>query len=242
MRARSCWRTSPCPPRRQWADEGRYPLVSALSRPVIVRHLVAAARRNGASAVADGATGEGNDQVRSEVGTWALAPDLEVLAPVRGPGMSREGPTRAALKGGATSKLGHYPGGTLIRANLGCHAEASAGSIGPGLDDRSFHSRPLGAFVGLLKAHGVRLLVDVRTVPRSRHNPQFDKESLPASLATAGIKYVHMPGLGGLRHARRDSVNTGWRNGSFRGTRTTCRRRSSERTWESSSIWQNGGV
>ncbi len=69
----------------------------------------------------------------------------------------------------------------------------------------------------LLKAHGVKRLVDVRTVPRSRHNPQFDKESLPVSLATAGIKYVHMPGLGGLRHARRDSVNTGWRNGSFRG-------------------------
>ncbi|MGO8792343.1 MAG: DUF488 family protein [Terriglobia bacterium] len=78
-------------------------------------------------------------------------------------------------------------------------------------------TRPLGAFVGLLQAHGVKLLVDVRTVPRSRHNPQFDKESLPASLATAGIEYVHMPGLGGLRHARRDSVNTGWRNDGFRG-------------------------
>ncbi len=70
--------------------EGRYPLVSALSRPVIVRHLVAAARRHGASAVAHGATGKGNDQVRFEVGTRALAPDLETLAPVRVWGMSRE--------------------------------------------------------------------------------------------------------------------------------------------------------
>jgi len=70
--------------------EGRYPLVSALSRPVIVRHLVAAARRHGASAVAHGATGKGNDQVRFEVGTRALAPDLEMLAPVRVWRMTRE--------------------------------------------------------------------------------------------------------------------------------------------------------
>jgi argininosuccinate synthase len=70
--------------------EGRYPLVSSLSRPVIVRHLVAEARRHGASAVAHGCTGKGNDQVRFEVGTRALAPDLEILAPVRMWGMSRE--------------------------------------------------------------------------------------------------------------------------------------------------------
>ena len=70
--------------------EGRYPLVSALSRPVIVRHLVNAARTHGASAVAHGCTGKGNDQVRFEVGIRALAPDLEVLAPVRVWGMTRE--------------------------------------------------------------------------------------------------------------------------------------------------------
>ncbi len=70
--------------------EGRYPLVSALSRPVIVRHLVEAARRTGAQAVAHGCTGKGNDQVRFEVSTRALAPDLEVIAPVRGWGMTRE--------------------------------------------------------------------------------------------------------------------------------------------------------
>ena len=70
--------------------EGRYPLVSALSRPVIVKHLVAAARAHGADAVAHGCTGKGNDQVRFEVSTRALAPDLEVLAPVRSWGMTRE--------------------------------------------------------------------------------------------------------------------------------------------------------
>jgi argininosuccinate synthase len=69
--------------------EGKYPLVSALSRPVIVRHLVAQARRFGADAVAHGCTGKGNDQVRFEVGTHALAPDLEVLAPARLWGMTR---------------------------------------------------------------------------------------------------------------------------------------------------------
>jgi len=78
-------------------------------------------------------------------------------------------------------------------------------------------TRPLETFLELLKAHDVRRLVDVRTVPCSRHNPQFNKESLPESLAAVGIKYVHMPGLGGLRHPRRDSPNTGWRNTGFRG-------------------------
>src|SRR5208282_6289329 len=70
--------------------EGKYPLVSALSRPVIVRHLVAQARRHGADAVAHGCTGKGNDQVRFEVGTRTLAPDLDVLAPARVWGLSRE--------------------------------------------------------------------------------------------------------------------------------------------------------
>jgi argininosuccinate synthase len=70
--------------------EGRYPLVSALSRPLIVRHLVAEARRHSASAVAHGCTGKGNDQVRFDVSTRALAPDLEIVAPVRVWGMTRE--------------------------------------------------------------------------------------------------------------------------------------------------------
>ncbi len=70
--------------------EGQYPLVSALSRPVIVKHLVAAAREFGADGVAHGCTGKGNDQVRFEVSTAALAPDLELIAPVRNWGMTRE--------------------------------------------------------------------------------------------------------------------------------------------------------
>ena len=75
----------------------------------------------------------------------------------------------------------------------------------------------LEEFIRLLQAHGVKQVVDVRTVPRSRHNPQFNKDSLPDSLKKAALSYVHLPGLGGLRHAKRDSVNLGWRNGSFRG-------------------------
>jgi uncharacterized protein (DUF488 family) len=72
-------------------------------------------------------------------------------------------------------------------------------------------------FIGILEAHGIRQLVDVRTMPRSRRVPQFNKENLSASLPASGILYQHMPGLGGLRHAKRDSTNTGWRNASFRG-------------------------
>jgi uncharacterized protein (DUF488 family) len=78
-------------------------------------------------------------------------------------------------------------------------------------------TRALDEFIALLKAHAVTFVVDVRTIPRSRHNPQFNEDSLPDSLKTAGVGYVHMPGLGGLRHAKRDSVNAGWRNASFRG-------------------------
>lgn len=75
----------------------------------------------------------------------------------------------------------------------------------------------LEEFIRLLQAHDVSSVVDVRTVPRSRPNPQFNKTSLPGSLKKAGFGYVHMPGLGGLRHAQRDSINVGWRNASFRG-------------------------
>ena len=71
--------------------------------------------------------------------------------------------------------------------------------------------------MGLLKAHGVRRLADVRTIPRSRHNPQFNSQALAETLADAGISYVPMPNLGGLRRPRLDSINLGWRNESFRG-------------------------
>ncbi len=79
----------------------------------------------------------------------------------------------------------------------------------------STHS--LDEFVSLLKINEVTHVLDVRTVPRSRQNPQFNKETLPVSLRATGINYTHMPGLGGLRHAHKDSVNGGWRNASFRG-------------------------
>jgi uncharacterized protein (DUF488 family) len=72
-------------------------------------------------------------------------------------------------------------------------------------------------FIELLKAHGIEELVDVRTIPRSRHNPQFGREDLAASLQQAGIAYTHLGKLGGLRHASKDSVNLGWQNTSFRG-------------------------
>lgn len=78
-------------------------------------------------------------------------------------------------------------------------------------------TRPIDGFIALLQAHGIRRLVDVRTIPRSRHNPQFNQDQLPLSMENAGIQYVHMPALGGLRHARSDSINTAWRNASFRG-------------------------
>jgi len=72
-------------------------------------------------------------------------------------------------------------------------------------------------FIALLKAHGVERIVDVRTIPRSRHNPQFDREALAAAVRRAGLGYIHFKALGGLRHTRRDSPNTAWRNLSFRG-------------------------
>jgi uncharacterized protein (DUF488 family) len=76
---------------------------------------------------------------------------------------------------------------------------------------------PIGDFLEMLQAHGVRRLVDVRTVPRSGHNPQFNREDLSRTLHGRSLHYRHMPGLGGLRRPRRDSINTAWRNTSFRG-------------------------
>jgi uncharacterized protein (DUF488 family) len=78
-------------------------------------------------------------------------------------------------------------------------------------------NRVIGNLLEILQAHRIDLLVDVRTVPRSRHNPQFNRETLPATLAAAGIDYLHIAALGGLRRPRKDSVNIGWRNDSFRG-------------------------
>src|SRR5215472_15315571 len=80
------------------------------------------------------------------------------------------------------------------------------------------HSRrPIEDSVGLLEAHAVEQLVDIRSVPRSRMNPQFNRDTLANSLRQAGIDYLHMPELGGMRNPRPDSPNGAWRNDSFRG-------------------------
>jgi uncharacterized protein (DUF488 family) len=78
-------------------------------------------------------------------------------------------------------------------------------------------TRPIDEFIGLLRAHQIDLLVDVRTVPRSRYNPQFNMDTLAQSLLDTGLRYCHLPELGGLRKPRKDSINDGWRNASFRG-------------------------
>ncbi|MFY0529165.1 DUF488 family protein [Archangium gephyra] len=78
-------------------------------------------------------------------------------------------------------------------------------------------TRSAQELVDLLQAHGIQTLVDIRTVPRSRTNPQFNQDALPRTLAPADIRYVHLPRLGGLRRASKDSPNSAWRNLSFRG-------------------------
>ena len=78
-------------------------------------------------------------------------------------------------------------------------------------------TRRQSEFIALLVAHGIRQLGDVRTMPRSRHNPQFNSDVLATGLAQAGIRYAHLPALGGLRHTTQASINLGWRNKSFRG-------------------------
>jgi uncharacterized protein (DUF488 family) len=77
-------------------------------------------------------------------------------------------------------------------------------------------NRPIEAFIELLLSNHVARVLDVRTVPRSRHNPQFNGDTLPAALRAAAIAYSYLPALGGLRQARADSPNTGWHNLSFR--------------------------
>ena len=76
---------------------------------------------------------------------------------------------------------------------------------------------PIESFIALLQAYGIERLVDIRTIPRSRHNPQFNGDALGPALTPENIEYILLPALGGLRHARKDSPNTGWRSTSFRG-------------------------
>jgi uncharacterized protein (DUF488 family) len=78
-------------------------------------------------------------------------------------------------------------------------------------------TRPLEEFIGILLERRIRLLVDIRTIPRSRRNPQYNIDTLPDALRAAGIDYRHAKSLGGLRHTHAESINSGWRNASFRG-------------------------
>jgi Protein of unknown function, DUF488 len=106
--------------------------------------------------------------------------------------------------------LARVEGGRPVRKNHTVNTPSVVLTIG--------HStRTLETFLRLLQAHGVTRLVDVRTIPRSRHNPQFNQETLPDALHAADISYLHIAGLGGLRQTRHDSPNQAWRNSSFRG-------------------------
>jgi uncharacterized protein (DUF488 family) len=78
-------------------------------------------------------------------------------------------------------------------------------------------TRSIEEFTELLKIHGIKEIVDVRSIPKSRHNPQFNEETLRQSLQLAHIRYRNLERLGGLRHSKKDSINLGWHNTSFRG-------------------------
>ncbi|MGA8593455.1 MAG: DUF488 domain-containing protein [Bryobacteraceae bacterium] len=78
-------------------------------------------------------------------------------------------------------------------------------------------TRPADEFVRILRTYGIELVADIRTIPRSRRNPQYDQNALKQLLAKEGVEYFHFAGLGGLRHTRKDSLNRGWKNASFRG-------------------------
>lgn len=78
-------------------------------------------------------------------------------------------------------------------------------------------NHPIDEFIRILQAYGIEEVVDVRTIPKSRHNPQFNEEELQEELRRHNIEYVRLEGLGGLRHTIKTSVNTAWKNASFRG-------------------------
>ena len=78
-------------------------------------------------------------------------------------------------------------------------------------------THPIEDFIRILQKYGIQRLVDVRTIPKSRHNPQFNAEALQGALLQQGIDYLRLEGLGGLRHTTKASINTAWKNASFRG-------------------------
>jgi uncharacterized protein (DUF488 family) len=93
----------------------------------------------------------------------------------------------------------------------------SQNSVTPEIFTIGHSTRPIDEFLSLLKENGVARLIDIRTIPRSRFNPQFNQKSLSESAPAAGIEYVHLEELGGLRHPRKDSPNKEWKNDGFRG-------------------------
>lgn len=95
--------------------------------------------------------------------------------------------------------------------------DAKNDAVHPPIFTIGHSTRPIDEFIELLRANGVKQLIDIRTIPKSRHNPQFNGDALAKSLRAARIRYLHMKELGGLRHAKPDSINLGWRNASFRG-------------------------
>ena len=97
----------------------------------------------------------------------------------------------------------------------------------------------LDEFVELLRAHRIERLVDIRTIPRSRHNPQFNRDTLGEYSPQPAHRYRHLKELGGLRHARADSPNTGWYNASFRGFADYMQTPSLLRHWSGSSNWRS---
>ena len=78
-------------------------------------------------------------------------------------------------------------------------------------------TRPIDDFIDLLREHDITRVVDIRTIPKSRHNPQYWHDALESSLTGAGLGYTYLAELGGRRSRRKDSINTAWRNASFQG-------------------------
>lgn len=137
-------------------------------------------------------------------------------------------PKRDAAKLAQTSKKGRNPAvsedlhsrgvDTGVDTDLGLDvAPDPRDSPNIGLLTIGHSTRPIADFLALLKENGVARLIDIRTIPKSRFNPQFNQKALEAAVIAAGIEYLHMQELGGMRHARKDSVNQGWRNDAFRG-------------------------
>src|SRR6185369_1003847 len=124
---------------------------------------------------------------------------------------------RSTKKAAALNEDGKGVSAGVIRGTLAHRSRRDTGAMAPILWTVGHSTRTVGALAELVRAHGVTTIVDVRTVPRSRHNPQWNREGLADALAAHGLRYVHLPALGGLRHPRRDSVNTGLRNEGFRG-------------------------